>query len=545
MSLARGTAGVALVGVTAAALMNFQLLPRFTSSVAGDPSDPALQAWEIAWGGHALVHEPSSVFDANAFWPLENTLAFSDALVGYWPSGLAGEGTTAALIRYNLLYLFAFAFALFGAALLARELGTSWTGALAGGIAFAYAPWRLSQLNHLNILSSGGIPLSLFLLVRGHRRQDPRLILSGWFVATWQMSLGFNLGLQLAYLLLVIAVLWGVHVLLRRVPFPPRRVLVAGAVGAVAFAAGTSLLALPYLEVVQEHPEARRNLEQVAGFSPPKRSVFAAPASSRVWADATAEVRRTLPWSPEQSLFPGVVAPTLALVGLLSGVYRRKLRLGLATGTMVMLLLSFGFRLAGGRFTYRLLYDYLPGWQGFRTPGRLMTLTTLGLSLLVAAGVTALTMRIGKRRRAGRRLRAAGSIGLLIALLIEGSGDIRTNRLPPPPVDLSELADPQLHLPLVVAESLYMYWSVDGFPRLANGYSGVIPDEFVRLANRMQTFPDTASVGALQALGVRTVIFHRALAEGTPWEDVPDRPLPRTISRRPIDGAIVYTVADP
>ena len=38
--------------------------------------------------------------------------------------------------------------------------------------AFAYAPWRHAHEIHLNVLSTGGVPLALFLLLRGYRRSD-------------------------------------------------------------------------------------------------------------------------------------------------------------------------------------------------------------------------------------------------------------------------------------------------------------------------------------------------------------------------------------
>ena len=157
-----------------------------------------MQAWEVAWGGHALRHQPLDYFQANTFWPLRNSLAFSDALAGYAPAGLVGDGFEAAIARYNLLFLFAYALAFAGAYLLARQLGAGRAGAAVAGAAFAYAPWRLEQDGHLHVLSSGGIPLSLFLLVRGYRSRAPGTVLAGWLVAAWQLRLGFTLGLQLA-----------------------------------------------------------------------------------------------------------------------------------------------------------------------------------------------------------------------------------------------------------------------------------------------------------------------------------------------------------
>jgi len=53
------------------------------------------------------------------FWPLPDSLAFSDPLVGYAPAGLVGSGTHAAIARYDLLFLFAYALCFVGAYLLA------------------------------------------------------------------------------------------------------------------------------------------------------------------------------------------------------------------------------------------------------------------------------------------------------------------------------------------------------------------------------------------------------------------------------------------
>src|SRR4051812_9685198 len=243
----------ALTAIFVALLMHWPLPLVLGRDVPRDLGDPLPQAWQVAWDGHALAHQPLDFFQANVFWPLKNSLAFSDALVGYAPFGLIGSGPHAAIVRYDLLFLFAYALAFFGAYLLARELGAGRGGAFVAGAAFAYAPWRLEQDGHLHVLSSGGIPLALALLVRGYRRGSGRTVLAGWLVAAWQLSLGFSLGLQLAYLLLVLAVLalalgWR----------PPRATLLATLGGGLAFVLLAVLLSRPFLEVGRDHPESKR-----------------------------------------------------------------------------------------------------------------------------------------------------------------------------------------------------------------------------------------------------------------------------------------------
>ena len=75
----------------------------------------------------------------------------------------------------------------------------------------------MTEAGHLHVISSGGIPLALFLLLRGYRRGSRGLVLAGWLVSAWQVSLGFTLGLQYCYLLLVLALLV-LFVLVARAP---------------------------------------------------------------------------------------------------------------------------------------------------------------------------------------------------------------------------------------------------------------------------------------------------------------------------------------
>ncbi len=144
------------------------------SRIAPDLGDPVRTAWQVAWVGHAMLNDPLHLFNANAFYPHPLSLAFSDSLLGYGPAAFFGSGTVAALVRYNLLFLFAWSLCFVGAYLLARELGLGRLGGAAAGLAFAYAPYRVTEAGHLHVISSGGLPLALFLLLRGYRRSLAR-----------------------------------------------------------------------------------------------------------------------------------------------------------------------------------------------------------------------------------------------------------------------------------------------------------------------------------------------------------------------------------
>lgn len=526
----------AAAAVFFALLMHWPLPLHLTDHVARDIGDPIVQAWQVAWGGHALAHQPFDYFQSNQFWPMLDTLAFSDALVGYAPSGLIGSGVEAAIARYNLLFLFAYALAFMGAYLLARELGVKPWAAAAAGAAFAYAPWRLEQDGHLHVLSSGGIPASLFLLLRGYRGSNWKLVFAGWLVAAWQVSLGFTLGLQLGYLIALIGLgllVWWLHD--GRRWKPARSVVVATFAGgglALVLAVG---LSLPYQRVLSDHPEAHRSVERLSVGSGPIWQFVSAPEQNTVWGAATRSIRDDhLTSIAEQTLFPGLVILGLAITGLLASVLPKRLRIGLGAAALTLALLSLGFHTSGfGRFyPYRLLYEFAPGWQGIRVPGRLNTLTSLALALLAAAGAQAIAGAVSRRHGGSARVAVAVSVVCVALICVEGSGfrlapagggvlaGPLNPRTPIPPSQPQGIAAPQLHLPInIAANRRYVLWSTEGFPEIVNGRASVDPASFAQLTEAVRNFPDVASIARLRELGVRSVVLHPYLLVGTSWHD--------------------------
>jgi hypothetical protein len=523
---ARELLACAALAIVLALAMHWPLPLHLGRDIAKDLGDPLVQAWQVAWDGHALVHQPLSLFQANTFWPLRDSLAFSDALVGYAPAGLVGDGARAAVARYDLLFLFAYALCFAGAYLLARELGAGRAGAGVAGAAFAFAPWRLEQEGHLHIISSGAIPLALFLLIGGYRRASAATIVAGWLVAAWQFSLGFSLGLPFAYLLaggtLAVAVAWW----RRGRPRPPRSVALATAAGMLCLALVAGLLARPYVRVLHDHPEAARTIQNVASFSGPPYEFLVASQDSRVWGAATAPLRDSLTFVPEQTLFPGLAIIALAVAGLRIGTLPRRLRRGLGFAALASAVLSLGFKLNGFSwlYPYRWLYELLPGWQGIRVPGRLQTVTTLCLALLAAGGAQALADRA--RGRWGP-LAAAGCAALLFAaVLADGWGFPEHPTVPLAPPGQRAAPQPALHLPAGAFDNRrYVLWSTDGFPRIVNGRGSFIPRQFAALQRTVAHFPDARSVAALRRLGVRSVTVHLAHARNTPLADASTRPL--------------------
>lgn len=508
---------VILGGIALAVLTTWPLVLHMSTRIAPDLGDPVRTAWEVAWVGHALLHSPTGVFDSNAFYPHPLSLAFSDSLLGYGPAAFFGSGTVAALVRYNLLFLLAWSLCFVGAWLLARELGAGKVGAAAAGAAFAYAPYRITEAGHLHVISGGGIPLSLFLLMRGYRRGSRGLLAAGWLVAAWQMSLGFTLGLQFAYLLALLALLAAIWWWRVKRPALPRNLVAITCIGITLCGVISVYQARPYLKVAADYPTAKRTLREVKNYSSGPWAFLAASSENRVWGGVTAGARAHVHSKNEDVYFPGAVIAVLALIGLASSIYTRRLRIGLACGVAVCSILALGMGLTGAGYPYRLLYDYAPGWNGVRVPGRVFTLATLFLALLAAAGAWRLAeiARVwgaGLGPRGGGRMVAVVGALLVVGLVGEGAGHLGHPLVPQPASAEIGLPAPILDLPTDgAADRLWQYFSTDGFPKIAQGNSTFDLPAQDDLRGGMNGFPDKASVEKLRWYGIRTVVLHLKL----------------------------------
>ena len=558
----------ALGALVLSVLLNRGALADPAHTLPQDVWDPSLVAYLIAWGGHALVHGPASLWHLNAFFPSPYGLAYTDSLLGYAPLAVFGSGPEAAVLRYNVIFILAQALALFGAYALARQLGVGRVGAAVAGLAFAMAPWRLAQAGHLHVISTGGIALALAMLARGHgvrwrhdtstskessrRRTRPAWALAGWLVATWQLTIGFGIGLVFLYVLLGLVIVgtasWLLSWLVRRRPLPPRRLLLADALGGAVFAAVAVLMAQPYLKVLELFPYARRTDDWVVLYSPPLRGFFTSPPESLLWGDLHASSRALLSVPAEMALLPGFTLYALAAGGVLFSVWSVRVRLALLAGAVGSIALGLGTQGPGdGKLGYLVLLHNLPGFEGLRTPGRLVIWTTLLLALLAAGGVCAVVRRAAQaaQHRGLPRPTAIARLALLLPLafvLVEGLGNTPHATVPAPPSTLSTVQAPYLVLPSDQLRDMHvMLWSTDRFADVVNGGSGVVPAEQNRTREVVQSFPDPASVGYLRALGVRTVVVLPQRAGGTQWEEAANLPIDGLgITREVHPDAVVF-----
>ena len=388
---------------------SYPLIVRgLAAHLPGDDRDPLLTAWTLAWDASRIRAGFAGLWDAPNFFPYHHTLAYSDHLLGIailtapiqWLTGNP-------ILVYNLAFLAAFVTSAAGMYVLVASLTGRRDVAVVASVAYVCAPFRLGHIAHLQWLTLGWLPLSLWGLHRYLATGAWRFLLiaaAGYLM----QSLTASYFLYFALLPLAIVAITGWRSR-ARVPMP--RLLAQLTLVAALLAAVLTPVALAYVDARRE-AGLRRTLDDITTLSA-DLSDYVSPPSVGPW-------RRQGLSQGEHALFPGAAVVALAIVAVVSG---RRRDLGVRTYAIVAAC-AFIFSLGpqpsawGHRLPvqgpYAWLLAIVPGLDGLRATARLGVIVLLALSVLAAFGAMAILDRFSSRARP-----IAASI-LIALILFEG-----------------------------------------------------------------------------------------------------------------------------
>jgi hypothetical protein len=322
-----------LLGLAAYTLLTLAYL-RPIWRVGGDhiapaAGDPVFNLWVLSWGAHQVREGLPGFWDANIFFPTRGALTFSDHLFGPAVQLAAFEALVPNPIAgYNFLFFTSFVASAFATAWVLRRSGRTWMAALLAGWMFAFSPFRLMHLNHIQILIAQWIPLTLWFWDRLLTERTPRA--AALFLTFYLLHISG--GCYLAYMIHVpmvalLAVRLREHGRALVAPRSLRVLLPAGLVAAAALAA----LFLPYVRT-SHRLELSRNTAETARFaattaswlSPAHRNLYGGGLRTR-----NALYRQIGPvvlpfFRAENSLFPGFLPSGLFLVGIAGWLRERR-----------------------------------------------------------------------------------------------------------------------------------------------------------------------------------------------------------------------------
>jgi hypothetical protein len=351
--------------------------PGYGEAAAGDHLQLGWAFWLV---GHQLERGEAPWADPYSFRPeAEAPLNVQGWLLGlpYWPlDRLFGH-----VWAYDLVVLLSFVAAGGLACWWLRTLGMRRGAALAGGLVFALAPYRVGQsTGHLLGLVAFLLPGMLLALERRRLALASATLLA--------IPLSGQLHLALGAIPLFVGYAWA------RLP---RALWVrAGAGASAAIVAG---VVVQQTVVEDSIAGGGRSLAQVERYS----------------AELSDFATRSVGAGVEELVFAGWLTPLLALGGL--GVAARWTRgRGLAwllgLGALVPSLIALGTNLP----LYEPLWRALPPLRLMRVPERLMPIACLALAALVAFGLECL---LRQHQLKGTRARAAAAAIVIVALSLD------------------------------------------------------------------------------------------------------------------------------
>ena len=304
---------VALGYLSLALLVTWPLALGLGRDVPGDLGDSLLNMWILGWGAGHLPGLLTGATSWQAFWngnifhPEPYTLALSEHMFAQALQVAPVYALTGNVILcYNLVFLSTFVISAIGAYLLVRDLTGDWRAGLIAGLAYGFLPYRISQIPHVQIMSSQWMPLALWGLHRFIARQSTRGLAGGTAALVLQ---NLSCGYYLLYFAPFVP-LFAVHQLwLAKRLRDPRAWAGLAAAGVVTLVLTLPFL-LPYLEV-QRRYAFERPLGEVLAFSANVWSYGTAAETIHLWG----RLLRLYPHG-EGETFLGVTAVVLAIAAI-------------------------------------------------------------------------------------------------------------------------------------------------------------------------------------------------------------------------------------
>lgn len=464
---------------------------------AFDHQDVFFNLWRLRWVAHALSTSPRDLFNANIFHPEAGVLAYSDAMLveGLLAAPLLWAGVPPVLV-HNLLLLGAIVASAVAMFVLARHVTGSTGGAAVAGVVFGFAPYRFAHYMHMELQWTPWIPLAFWALQRSIETGAVRFGLLLGLFTTLQMASSIYYGV---FLLILVSAVGAMQLFSLRGPVLARaaRALLLG--GAIA-ASLSWAYSLPYSAAAAR--VGTRSRQDVEAFSARAKDYGTATPTNRLYGSPDTD-------PSERQLFPGILPPLLAIVGLLLIRPRTE-----AIAYVIGLAMAFELSLGANGHLYPFLSQHVAALHGLRAMARASVFVLLFLGVLAAHGTAALARLMP--RSASPLLAALLCAVLLIEYRVGPLPLVAyPNEAPPLYRLLSRLPSGiVIEFPIPRPDWLpnhdprFAYMSTFHWRPLLNGYSGFYPRSYLLRLVRLKRFPDAESVASLRRENVRYVIVH-------------------------------------
>lgn len=512
-------------------LLTWPLAARLDDGVTS-AIDPVSSIWRLGWAQHQFLHHPLHLFDGNIFYPYPHTYLFDGLEVGAaiptLPLAIVGLSP---LIIYNGTLLLSLALSAFAMYLLARQFDAAPVAAFIAGGIYAFAPMHLDRIGHIAFLSTAWFPLILLFIHRLITQPRPRDALA---LAIFLIMGALSSQYYAIYLAFLVPLYLGFMVL--RYAEARRRIVWLHLLAA----SGAALAVVAPIAIAYRHIQVQygvdRSYGQVTYYSATLATFVTAEPRNWLWGHLTSPLRDYGAYTFERNMFPGLIALSLAFIGLLAG-RRQMWEQFLAALAIVGAVMAVGpeLRLTPDsksplmrHLPYDIFFWHVPGFDSMRAPGRFGILFLLGIAGLAATGTTTLLRWLIAHR--GPRFVHPTALAISASTLLLAGITIEYANAPLPMIPLASgaeipaeyrwlAAQPDarvIELPLVIPDhtreqqiaSREQYFSLYHWHPIVNGNANVLPKGYKALVLEMQRFPSPRANTVLQGLGITDIVVH-------------------------------------
>ncbi len=391
--------------------MAYRYTRNITGEVPGMWWDPLLNTWAMAWDTTALLHNPLHLWQAPLLYPNNLTLSYTESLFGnvifFAPVFLLTHNP---VLAYNVTFYLTFFLCGLNMYIVARHYTQKRFAAFVAALIYAFAPYRLAQIDHIPVTGGEWIPLAFLYLDKSFQEGRWRHWILFALFYVLQLLSSVYYGIFLAYTLLAYLLIRYSIPFLKQWRQRGREYLISLSKlvvrPAIVFGAMLILLVIllePYL--VSLHNGYARSVIQTVGYSAFLRDFLFTAPFNKLYGIAYFN-GETIPLDGEHFLFLGWTIMALTVLGVILAFRRRNTAMQAYAWTgLVVLLFAFGpylqysagngAPLPGGTLIahpfppaipmpWLIAFHILPGFKGLRVPSRLIGVLLMMLALLGA-----------------------------------------------------------------------------------------------------------------------------------------------------------------
>jgi hypothetical protein len=363
----------------------------FFKHVQSDLGDTRFNHYILEHTYRWLLREPlhHSLWDPPFFYPAQNTLAYSDMLLGvapfYWIFRLfLGDP----VLSFQLWMISQFVITYILAAFLFRRLlFCSWSSAWIGGYLFAFANPRLAHIGHQQLIGQFLFLIIGISLIEICRARKPFSLWMWMLISAAAFVLQFVSSFYFSWFSILTLGTIGILIFFRKDTRGVLRELLS--VGFIPFLVTSSIAAVMLVPVVGHYLQAAsevglRDFNEVAAGIPHISHLLRSGPENLLWGWLEPLWSTSvLSFAQEKQLGVGLVTFFISICGLWL-IPSPKLRQIVCL--LFILLVVYVFVFPGNVFVWKYFYLYVPGAAAIRAPGRivffLLVLQGVGLTLV-------------------------------------------------------------------------------------------------------------------------------------------------------------------